>query len=265
MAQTTCIDDAPERRAERPDGRPLRHDVLAIEEMAAGAAAAAASFRAELACVLKALTAPTSEVAAIAQDLIGEADRIERLVLAQGREIRRLRDDLDAARDDAGRDALTGLPNRRAAETALARPSTRRSVAFVDVDRFKSLNDRYGHGFGDRVLRHIASVLVDVCGADAVHRWGGEEFLVVLDGLGAGEAARLVDEARIAVSEMEIKLRENDPPLGRITFSAGVDDDADSDKAVAHADKLLYYAKSHGRDRVASSHVVSAEDLAEAA
>jgi len=146
-------------------------------------------------------------------------------------------------------DALTQIPNRRAAETAIGveeakrkRHGTPLSVAVFDVDHFKSINDRFGHSVGDGVLRAVAEVLVaQGRTTDTVARWGGEEFLAVLPV--SIEGARIFCErARAAV---EAKPFED---AGRVTLSPGETASA----AIARADQRLYEAKASGRNRVAS-------------
>ena len=154
-------------------------------------------------------------------------------------------------------DLLTGLPNRRFLEILAARPAGRRredrtAVLMVDIDHFKRLNDRYGHGVGDEVLRSVADALARTVRADDFPiRYGGEEFLLVL--------RRADREIAVAVAE---RLRRNvagiDPlPLGisaPVTVSVGAavaerDDDRLAD-LIARADVALYQAKAAGRDRV---------------
>src|SRR5690606_2462680 len=95
-------------------------------------------------------------------------------------------------------------------------------VALCDVDHFKSVNDRFGHAVGDRVLKAIAEALSQTCGNHLVTRYGGEEFALIFTGID-GEAARIIlDTARVTVQTKHYRLRENDAPLGEITFSAGI-------------------------------------------
>ncbi len=159
-------------------------------------------------------------------------------------------------------DHLTGLPNRRAGEARLAIEWSRArrragsfAVALVDVDRFKLVNDQYGHQVGDQALIHIAALLGrNKRGGDWICRWGGEEFMICLHDLDARGA--------LAAAERTRKLIRTHPLVGphgdlTLTVSMGValyDMEVESvDALVAEADSLLYEAKRTGRDRVVSN------------
>lgn len=167
-----------------------------------------------------------------------------------------LRVELAQAQGEARRDLLTGLPNRLAFEEAFGRADPAAGpvcLGILDIDHFKRLNDRYGHGVGDRVLTAIAACLVQQCKAQMVARHGGEEFAVLMHGLSLDEAAILLDGARACLNEKRFRDRETREPLGQITISAGVVAVAPGenvDAAFARADRLLYAAKAEGRDRV---------------
>ena len=166
---------------------------------------------------------------------------------------------LDDARRDAERaanlDHLTGALTRRATEAGLldlARQVRRRddvlSIALVDIDHFKAVNDDLGHAAGDAALRHAVDVLTrSVRGVGLVGRWGGDELLVAVRGDAAAAAAGL-DRARAVVSS------RLERALGRrITLSAGVAELRPADSipdCIALADGALYTAKANGRDGV---------------
>ena len=166
-----------------------------------------------------------------------------------------LRQKLAEAQDSARRDPLTGLPNRRALTEALSARSGPGPdcIALCDVDRFKLINDQHGHGVGDRVLSAIGRTLVEILGDHLVVRHGGEEFAVLMRNTTLTEAARLLDAARAAVASKRFRNRETASLLGQITLSGGVTAltaNERSDDAFARADRLLYAAKSNGRDQV---------------
>ncbi len=154
----------------------------------------------------------------------------------------------------AVRDGLTKLYNHEATYKALgvavdgSRVSLQPiSVIMLDLDHFKTLNDTYGHQFGDKVLKETADVIQKtVRNTDIVGRYGGEEFMVILPG--APKQSAVATAKRIAVGLREIKLDEDI----RITASMGVAAwvGEDVDELVARVDKLLYQAKGNGRDRV---------------
>ncbi|MDJ0976366.1 MAG: sensor domain-containing diguanylate cyclase [Planctomycetota bacterium] len=161
-------------------------------------------------------------------------------------------------------DQLTQLPNRRAFERALAREierarrdGTRLGVALLDVDHFKSLNDDLGHQAGDRALTAIARRMDEAFReTDLVCRWGGEEFAVLLPGLGAdaaGEALGAIERARRAVATRPLDLGP-DVPARRVTVSGGLaifpDAAGESEALLRLADEALYAAKEGGRNRI---------------
>lgn len=156
-------------------------------------------------------------------------------------------------------DALTGLLNRRSLEQALVRSSHHAhrgghalSVLYIDLDHFKPINDQHGHACGDHCLRAVSQMLDASVGEDGlVGRWGGEEFLAVLPGLGT-EAARAVAETmRTAIESVDLVWQGQ--PL-RLTVSIGVASqlphEGQHGPAVERADAALYAAKRAGRNRV---------------
>ena len=156
-------------------------------------------------------------------------------------------------RELAIRDALTGLFNRRRAEELLEVETKRvqrsghpMSVALVDIDHFKHVNDAHGHGVGDDVLRAVATDFRKrLRGIDRVCRWGGEEFLLILPDTNADNARRLLEQLLAYVG------RER-RGLPQITFSAGVaqyDGTGEAQDLIRSADEQLYRAKEH-RNRV---------------
>lgn len=166
-----------------------------------------------------------------------------------------LRAALARAQEEARRDLLTGLPNRLAFEEAFARTSAGGPLclAIVDIDHFKSLNDRHGHAVGDRVLQAIASGLATACQGQFVARHGGEEFALLLTGLSLEDATSLLDDARAELGARRFRDRDSGAPIGQVTFSAGLvvaqEGETIAD-AVARADSLLYLAKARGRNQI---------------
>jgi diguanylate cyclase len=126
-------------------------------------------------------------------------------------------------------------------------------LAVVDIDRFKRINDQFGHGVGDRVLSAIANVLSQQCAPHLVVRHGGEEFAVLLSGIELSAATIMLDRARGVTADKHFRSRDSQVELGQITFSAGVtaiQPGEPQDQAFARADRLLYAAKQDGRDRI---------------
>jgi len=157
----------------------------------------------------------------------------------------------------ATHDVLTGLPNRRAFGQMLekavraAREGSPSTLALLDLDHFKAVNDQHGHSQGDDVLRATAHTLRDALRTDdEAARLGGEEFGVILRGTCAADASALVDRLRNAIAAQ----RWNLPEL-RVTTSIGytellADESVDARSALRRADEALYEAKEDGRDRI---------------
>lgn len=157
----------------------------------------------------------------------------------------------------ANTDALTGLSNRRPVVERLDGVSAPGkggySVAIADLDRFKFLNDTYGHQCGDVVLAHLAGVLRSrLRTTDTVGRWGGEEFMVVMPDTTLDHAVRLMERLRAAVESQRIPCAHH---THTVTVSIGVadgDNDGLSHRVVKRADDALYDAKMEGRNAVRS-------------
>ncbi|HEV8240189.1 MAG TPA: diguanylate cyclase [Thermoanaerobaculia bacterium] len=163
-------------------------------------------------------------------------------------------------RQEASHDHLTGLWNRGAAIANLRRDLSRAlrageplSLAFVDLDHFKSINDTWGHHAGDAVLMQTAARLQRcVRGTDTVARWGGEELLLVLPDTDPSRAAEVAERVRAAIADEPF---EADGVALPVTASLGVAF-ADGERAddwehvVKRADAALYRAKASGRNRV---------------
>jgi diguanylate cyclase (GGDEF)-like protein len=161
------------------------------------------------------------------------------------------------------RDGLTRLLTHSAflerARSAVARQTRdrRRTSAWVmlDLDHFKSVNDRNGHPVGDRVLTALAALLRRrLRQTDTIGRYGGEEFAVLLDDLSESDAVRLMDRLRQEFAEMQHV--GADRTRFHVTFSAGIamlDSVGDLDQWRTAADEALYAAKKAGRNRVSSA------------
>ncbi len=158
-------------------------------------------------------------------------------------------------------DYLTNLKTRGYFEQQLEleiKRSERKKTSFallmIDIDFFKSLNDRFGHRAGDQVLRDVASILMrDMREVDTVARYGGEEFVIILPETG-GTGAKLVAE-RLRRSVENAKFFAGSPgAVERLSISIGIavfDEDAQFRRdLIENADAALYFAKSHGRNRV---------------
>ncbi|WP_375404245.1 GGDEF domain-containing protein [uncultured Sphingomonas sp.] len=171
------------------------------------------------------------------------------------RQARQLREDLNALHDDTSRDRLTGLLNRAAMERRLAEAAAGPegcSVAIIDVDRFGTINDQYGRAVGDRVLRAVAQTLQESCSGQTSARWDGNAFMVLFEAMNPTDATDLLETGREALTARRMKLRENDKPLGMVSFSAGVVSSRSRGPAaiVEAAAQLVRQAKDRGRNTV---------------
>lgn len=170
----------------------------------------------------------------------------------------------EALREMALVDPLTGLSNRRQMDSMLKlhlehAQQSGRPVSFLllDVDHFKKFNDDFGHDAGDAVLRAVGGVLShSVRGEGNAFRYGGEEFLLLMPGMGIEQARERAEVIRRNISALQ--LQHNGQPLGRITASFGLSTYPDHGRAenlVSIADAALLRAKAEGRDRIVAAAV----------
>jgi diguanylate cyclase (GGDEF)-like protein len=186
------------------------------------------------------------------------------LMLARTRTLLEFKAYLDVCEEAAFTDHLTGLANRRRFERQLEREVARMqrfghpfSLLMLDIDRFKDINDSFGHAAGDEAIRKISKVLREgTRGIDLAARVGGEEFAVLLVETSKEGGSEVAERLRTAIKAIEM------PGAGRVTASFGVaecpNDAQTAFDIVKAADIALYEAKRNGRDRVvAMSHVKS--------
>lgn len=170
-----------------------------------------------------------------------------------------LQEQADAFAHQASHDQLTGIPNRRAFDEWLAenfddikqsgQPLT---IAIIDIDHFKRINDGWSHIIGDRVICVIANILQNYCenNDNQVSRWGGEEFTLLLPNKTAEQAVEICEQLRLAIQNYNFS-----SIAGGLTVTAsfGIADSrlvAKYDRLLAQADQALYQAKRNGRNRV---------------
>ncbi|MDD4351393.1 MAG: sensor domain-containing diguanylate cyclase [Candidatus Gracilibacteria bacterium] len=165
------------------------------------------------------------------------------------------------------KDQLTGLSNRRRLEEVLQeklkmhhRYANKTSIVFLDIDHFKLINDTYGHGAGDKVLRHLAQILKNNCrDLDVVARYGGEEFCVVCPETEIVGALKLAERLREQVA-LNLKCEDRG-----VTISIGVAEicrEDTLDGILKKADDALYKAKNSGRNKVCVWEELTAEEIA---
>ncbi len=174
---------------------------------------------------------------------------------------------LEASYLMAFRDELTGLPGRRALQETFLKLASSYTLAMVDIDHFKKLNDRHGHDVGDQVLRMVASRLAKVGGGGKVFRYGGEEFTIVFSGRSVKETFKIVDNLRRTIAKNPFVIRSKKRPRKKpenlksvprsgkkvtIKVSIGMAERCERyptpHEVIKAADKALYRAKNSGRN-----------------
>jgi diguanylate cyclase (GGDEF)-like protein len=159
-------------------------------------------------------------------------------------------------------DPLTGLANRRSLEESLQEEVARAQrldgdlcLVLADLDRFKAINDKFGHPTGDRVLHAFAQTLRAVVREiDGAGRWGGEEFALILPGTDTAGGVAVAERVQDALVSRSIEAVSGEPVYLTASFGVASLDDADTvESLIATADDALYWAKRQGRDRVATA------------
>jgi two-component system, cell cycle response regulator len=158
-------------------------------------------------------------------------------------------------------DGLTGLWNRRyfdrrlTEEMSLARRTEGQLACILgDIDHFKSCNDRFGHTFGDEVLRCVSAIMGGIVRTeDVLCRYGGEEFAVIVPNSNANGAAELGERLRAAIASAKIGVRTDAPHVTASFGIAEMNGDQDEKTLLDNADAALYRAKQEGRNRVVSA------------
>ena len=202
-----------------------------------------------------------SRLVGLTRSMVEKTRQVEGQLRENQKQTQALKSSLESARRAAEHDHLTGLPNRRAFESVLRdelalalEQQEALSVAFCDIDHFKIINDTHGHDTGDRVLKFVAGLLAKVSDDHChVARHGGEEFVMLFRGKTAAETCEAVDGVREDLANRSLVNRSNGERMERVSFSAGVANVLaydDPRAALKAADRALYLAKEHGRNRV---------------
>ncbi|MDR1533007.1 MAG: GGDEF domain-containing protein [Clostridiales bacterium] len=170
-----------------------------------------------------------------------------------------LRKDYERVRAMAYEDSLTKLKTRQYAKQYFALLAVRQTderptcFAMLDIDFFKHVNDTYGHDAGDRILEFVASILKQSFrSTDLVCRWGGEEFLVVMENCPLDIAVRLLDKVRAKAEESAYQYNDKEINL-TVTIGVTTLVNCDVEGAILRSDKMLYKGKVNGRNQVVSS------------
>ncbi len=184
--------------------------------------------------------------------------------LAQARkESDQLHQELRRIREQALTDGLTSLLNRRALDVRLealvkeAHDNERQlSVLMLDIDHFKRFNDQFGHAIGDEVIRRVAVILrKQIRGNDLAARYGGEEFVVVLPQTALIGALTVAGSIHKSISRLSLIRKGSQERLPKVTVSMGVANlkpGETPNDLLERADRAMYWAKNHGRNRVVS-------------
>lgn len=194
-----------------------------------------------------------------AEQRLRDLEALLALTIAQ---IGALNQRLAQAENDAARDGLTGLANRRRFDAALQdairaadEQSAPLTVLIIDIDHFKRFNDTHGHLLGDAVLRQLARVMTDeIRGCDLAARYGGEEFAIILPGAPLTVGARVGEKLRQALMQRPLADRATGQQVAGVTCSVGVAQyrsGESRDGLIDRADQAMYRAKQGGRNRVA--------------
>ena len=216
---------------------------------------------------LTADTDPALDEAALqagAVDFLVKAEFTPRILERSLRYARRLGESMALLRQQAIRDKLTGLLNRREFDRLLeeewhryARFKHTFTLVIIDIDHFKQVNDTHGHQVGDEVLKHVASLLGgQIRNVDRIARYGGEEFGLIMVETGRSDARDTVERLRALLEENPCFIPSQNLTVP-VTLSAGVaavPEDADTlEQLIAAADSALYTAKRLGRNRVVTT------------
>lgn len=194
--------------------------------------------------------APESASVVSDPDMRGLVEALRRPLATAMRRVLSMRESVmttSQLRADIRRDPLTGVGNRRSLENWHTHDQY--AALMIDLDRFKSVNDGLGHHSGDAVLRLVAEVIgSQIRSGDLLVRYGGDEFLLLLDGADASIAETVAQRVRGSVSALD---GAGLSPTGRVTVSIGVAAGSGAlDDVIARADVALYEAKASGRDAV---------------
>jgi diguanylate cyclase len=176
-------------------------------------------------------------------------------------QVLQLQTNLERAEEAGLRDVVTAIGNRRFFDACFPdevekarRVGDTICLALADIDKFKQVNDRFGHLVGDRLLRLFANILVqNVRGHDKVARFGGEEFALIFPGARLGDAVSAVERIRGVLEAKQWSIEPTGERVGKVTASFGVArlrPDESPDDLLRRADQRLYEAKVHGRNCV---------------
>jgi diguanylate cyclase len=195
------------------------------------------------------------------RDMRDRLDNVRNQLEESRLQVVRLQTNLERAEEAGLRDVVTAIGNRRFFDAAFMEEVEKAQrlgdnicLALADIDKFKHVNDRFGHVVGDRLLRLFANILVqNVRGQDKVARFGGEEFALIFPGARLNEAVSAVERIRVVLESKQWTIEPSGERVGKVTASFGVcrlrADESPSD-LLQRVDERLYEAKVQGRNRV---------------
>jgi diguanylate cyclase len=193
--------------------------------------------------------------------LVKEVSNFESDIGSFSDEVKKLKSELSQAKQEALKDGLTGINNRRAFDLEIEKLIQDRrenysqfSLIIADIDYFKKVNDTYGHIIGDKVLYAFAQVMASKTRQDDFPaRFGGEEFAILLPNTNNNQAVAVAEHIRKTVESLRLKNTKTGKQLGQITVSLGVTCYRQGEQAqqiIERCDRALYAAKDQGRNRV---------------
>ena len=195
------------------------------------------------------------------RDMRDRLDNVRNQLEESRLQVVQLQTNLERAEEAGLRDVVTAIGNRRFFDACFTdevekarRVGDHFCLALADIDRFKNVNDRFGHLVGDRLLRLFANILVqNVRGQDKVARFGGEEFALIFPGARLGEAVTAVERIRVVLESKQWTIEPSGERISKVTASFGVGRlraDELANDLLRRVDERLYEAKVQGRNRV---------------
>jgi diguanylate cyclase len=259
-------------------GESLGSETRKVQEVIQVASGSAADYGIDLQSAAQMLGEAPSDLSVcdLVQSLVRSTDAIQQtnaLLQAQLKQsedqFRLLQENMETLRIESMTDPLTRLANRKYFDFSLLQATGRAedqeepaplALAMIDIDRFKSFNDQFGHTTGDDVLRLVAYTLKNnVRSSDLVARYGGDEFAILLPNSSLRDAMAVCDQIRRAVAERPLLRRTTKESLGHVTLSIGIallQAGEMPEGLVERADRNLYEAKASGRNCLVCQPVV---------
>lgn len=208
----------------------------------------------------EAINSLVDDLSSATDKMIEHSSVLEDKIALSHLEISNLKKELEEARNEASKDALTGIANRKTFNTfmeeAIAnQKKTRKPLSLImcDIDFFKKINDKWGHQTGDQVICYVSGVLQNhLPNGGLVARLGGEEFAIVAPELDGREAREIAERIRQTVERKKLIRRTSKEDLGQITISLGVGQmnaNEDVKDFIERADQALYSSKHNGRNQ----------------